>query len=897
VAIKFIPHPDIALKPSLYDPAVHTTFYRYDYTAIFARIAQEPIATRESYAKSVMREVILKDLFFILLFVQGIEKANKPFVVKQCNMVQDGPQSDTLDVWARAHYKAIDVNEPVLTTEGWTTHGALRPGDYVFAPDGRPIKVLAKTPVFTDAPCCRVTFNDKYSVICSTNHLWRTLRKVRHRVRGTNKRKLEYVPEVVYARRLLPGNDVGIASPLQYPNATLPIPPYTFGAWLGDGASAGGQITNGYHDTELLKFIRAEGVVVNEVKSSNEGSGQYSLDAGIRGKMNTGMTPILRKMGVKNNKHIPDNYKQASIEQRMELLRGLMDTDGHNDGRGTATFCNKSEKLSKDVYEIATGLGFRPNIRQHKCKVNGEDYPFYQVSFQAYCDNPPFKLTRKVLMCSMGKRCGSRHRLVKSVKRTYNRPVSCIQVDSSDGLYLIGRQLVPTHNSAIITTAETLQYHLRNPEECTGILAYARPAAKKFLRSIKTLCEQSITLKRCFPDVLWENPEVQSPKWSEDDGIIFKRKSASRGESTIEAWGLTEGMPTGRHYERVVVDDAETEDIANSPKMLADVFSKFEMAIYNLGTGADTDKRRAIGTYYSHLGPIKKIGDMKFDDGRPMWNLRVVPATDNGKIDGNPVLLDPETWERTKKNRHVNSQQLCDPTPEGDMLLDYTMLQPIEPEFLPKGRFKFMIVDQAGGTDTNVNTNKGDLWSIGIVSIVPATENKELDNDDLGISDVYLEDLTADQMTHGEAIDTIIRMYLRNGMIMQFGVEKVGLSTTEIHVAEALKKKGRVLSVDHGNLVLLRPANRSLEERIKAALQWPLNNSKLWYSTAIAPIYRDKLIEEVKNFPMYHADILNMWAYAYDLFVDFKFEHHRPRVVRSVTQIMAQGPVRNEWGR
>jgi len=270
VAIKFIPHPDIALKPSLYDPAVHTTFYRYDYTAIFARIAQEPIATRESYAKSVMREVILKDLFFILLFVQGIEKANKPFVVKQCNMVQDGPQSDTLDVWARFHWK-----------------------------------------------------------------------------------------------------------------------------------------------------------------------------------------------------------------------------------------------------------------------------------------------------------------------------------------------------SAILTVAETLQYHLKYPEECTGILAYARPAAKKFLRGIKNLCEQSITLQKCFPDVIWENPTVQSPKWSEDDGLVFKRKSASRGESTIEAYGLTEGQPTGRHFERLVFDDIETDDIANSPKMLDDVFSKFEMAVYNLGTGSDTDKRRVIGTYYSHIGPIKRIGDMK----------------------------------------------------------------------------------------------------------------------------------------------------------------------------------------------------------------------------------------------------------------------------------------------
>src|SRR6185369_16528305 len=61
------------------------------------------------------------------------------------------------------------------------------------------------------------------------------------------------------------------------------------------------------------------------------------------------------------------------------------------------------------------------------------------------------------------------------------------------------------YKSVIITQAETLQYHLKHPEECTGILAYARPLGKGFLRSIKVLCEESALLKWCFPDILWQN--------------------------------------------------------------------------------------------------------------------------------------------------------------------------------------------------------------------------------------------------------------------------------------------------------------------------------------------------------------------------------------------------------
>jgi hypothetical protein len=464
------------------------------------------------------------------------------------------------------------------------------------------------------------------------------------------------------------------------------------------------------------------------------------------------------------------------------------------------------------------------------------------------------------------------------------------------------------YKSLTITIAETLQYHLKYPEECTCILGYARPVAKKFLRAIKTLCEQSVLLKWAFDDILWQNPTQDAPKWSEDDGIVFKRKSASRGESTIEAYGLTEGSPTGRHYERIIFDDIETEDIAGSPKMLEEVFSKFQMCVYNLGTGSDNDKRRVIGTYYSWVGPVKRIGDMKFEDGRPMWQLRVVPATDDGTINGNPVLLDPDTWERIKRTKHVNSQQLCDPSPREDITLDIGMLQPIDPAFLRVGkwadRFKFFVIDQAGGTDTNIS-GPGDNWSVGVVSIVPSQalmsrKGDEATDDDLGISDVCLEDVVADRLTHSQAIDTVVRMYIRSGMIMQLGVEKVGLSTTEIHIADALAAKGRKLSVQHGNLFLLRPGGRSTENRISSALEWPLNNSKLYYSTGIAPEYVEKMKQEMDQFGFAHSDILNMWAYFYDMVRVFPFHRYQKRKVQSVTSLMAAGNggqrVKGEWG-
>ena len=418
--------------------------------------------------------------------------------------------------------------------------------------------------------------------------------------------------------------------------------------------------------------------------------------------------------------------------------------------------------------------------------------------------------------------------------------------------------------SSIITQAETFQTEIKNPEICTGIFCYARPAAKKPLRSLKVLMEESELLQWCFPEVLWKKPEVEAPKWSEDEGLILKRQSSSRKEASIEAHGLIEGMPTGSHFERCVFDDLETEDIRESPDMLAKVFNKFQMAVVNLGTGSDSDQTRVIGTYYSYFGPNVKIRDMKYPDGRNIYKLRLVPGSEDGTRASRPVLMDDNSWEKAKMGVHFNSQQLCDPTPETDIKLNKNWLKPIHRKLIPRNILKFMVIDQAGGDETDKQSH--DMWSYGVLGIRPFI-------DDIGQSEVYILDVEADKMSHSEGINGIIQMYLRNGIIMQLGVEKVGLSTTEMHISGALRAHGRHLSLDAGNLYLLKPAGRSKVRRVESALQWPLNNGKLFYCDDIPENYIQKICDEMDKFPFFHVDILDMIAYGYDMFKDFQFMH------------------------
>jgi len=870
--IDFAPHDLVALNNDSYVKGVHKAVYAHDYEQIFRDIASGELDEKGAY-----RYLILNDLFFIVYFVMGIEKSNHPFVVNVCNMVQTGAKSDTLDIWARFHFKAVDINETVLTTKGWKKHGDLKVGDRVFSPSGKPTTIKAKTKVFTDADCYRVLFSNGSHITASGDHLWEIGTPDRSRISGTDKRK-KWKRNIVNTRELMgiveysastktrPYPTVEITKPLEYDKPYLPIDPYVLGVWLGDGSKNGSRITSGTDDAvEMESLLKSTGIAVNRVKHSN--CVTLRIGSGIRGNRNSSeIMNAIREYNLNNNKHIPEIYKTADIESRFSLLQGLMDTDGSvHKVHSQAIFCNTNLTLIEDVFELCVGLGLNPTMAKRTGMYKGKRRDFYQIQYRAYSETPTFRLERKK---NSAKPISFRTRVnrVIGVTPVCSIPVSCIQVESKDGMYLVGKTLIPTHNSTIITIAESLQYELKNPEHCTSIYAYARPAAKKHLRAIKNLLETSDLLKWVFPDILWDKPETQAPKWSEDDGLVLKRKSSSRGESSFEAWGLTEGMPMGRHYERNVYDDLETEDIRESPDMLDKVYRKFEMAVANLGTGSDNDIVRIIGTYYSYFGPNIRIRDKKFLDDKPMYQLRLVPASSNGQMDGEPVLMDRNSWEKIKLSLHFNSQQLCDPTPSHDIKLDKDLFRPVEPEFIPKDIYKFMIIDQAG--DAEQNKSRGDLWSFGILGIQPQM-------DDIGASKVFLLDVEADQMSHSEAINSIVQMYLRNGFIMQLGVEKVGLATTEIHIQNALRAHGRRISANDNTLITLSPAGRSKVYRVEAALQWPLNNSKLYYSTGIQRNYIDMIRNEMDKFPFYHVDILDMMAYAYDLFKKFRFQSYR----------------------
>lgn len=415
--------------------------------------------------------------------------------------------------------------------------------------------------------------------------------------------------------------------------------------------------------------------------------------------------------------------------------------------------------------------------------------------------------------------------------------------------------------SSIITVAETIQRILNNAEERIVILSYARQAALTFLRQIKQIFEGSDYLKHFFPDVLYDKPEKDAFKWSEETGLCVRRKGFTK-EMTLEAYGLIEGMPVGRHFTGRVYDDIVTQDLVNTPELMQKVKDTFDMSL-NLGTVDGWS--RIVGTYYHHEDALMYITNKKDSSGEPVYFLRKYPATVDGSPNGEPVFLPKARLEelRAGNKQQFYSQQLLDPTPQGTQSLDPSLLVIMPADKVPKNLYKFMMIDPAGMTGRR-DGRPGDWWAILVLGVEPF-------RDDLGASNMYLLDAAAGEMTQTEAERAIVELYMRNGRLLCVGVEKVGQSSAEIHVANALRAKGKLISIESGTLRIVMPGGRRKEGRIEAALSWPLMNKKLIISSAVESRIVSRIVQEMQKFPFWHEDIIDAWAYGYDIVKEWKF--------------------------
>ncbi len=381
------------------------------------------------------------------------------------------PQYTRVAIKAVTQYgKLISDDTPVLTTNGWKLHGKLQVGDKVFNHKGEQLKIKGISNAgFANL---EVFFSNGTSIKVHENHEWQ--------VQSSDWKNSRVVETKWLLNRRLKNNKgsriykLPLVEPLQFKKNSLPIDPYTFGVWLGDGTNSKPTITNSSQDRQIIENI--------PYKLSSK---SFHKETGV-GSFNFYRTEFwngLRELGVLYKKHIPSIYLCSSIEQRLSLLAGLIDTDGsvwrkkRKNGNldNRVTIINTNKKLVKHIVELIRGLGMRPSVTKVKADLSSSGIQgkkdVYYIGFKPLI-NIPTVISRKKIIPSIKKR----RICIDKIKRI--NPISgrCIEVDSKDGIYLVGKNLIPTHNSEVASLA-LIAIAIRRKEKILIIAPSAKQAS------------------------------------------------------------------------------------------------------------------------------------------------------------------------------------------------------------------------------------------------------------------------------------------------------------------------------------------------------------------------------------------------------------------------------------
>lgn len=344
--------------------------------------------------------------------------------------------------------KEQPVDTPVLTPSGWSTMGALKPGDFVVGADGRPTEVLAVWPQGIKQ-AYSVRFRDGTSVECGAEHLWTVIDTA-----GRRRNKPYAVPlKYMLARGALCKHGghvknkakwkIPVTKPVQFSAANLPIDPYVLGVLIGDGATSGADLrySNPDMDSDIRQFVKDRLPPDVSVHENRSGACPYFS---FRGEGARRIKAALKSMGlaVKSRyKFLPDCLLFASEQQRMDLLRGLMDTDGSCLSNRTH-FYTTSERLADGVVHLVRSLGgIAIPYRYGKAHLEKPDEWHVNVKM----DVCPFYTARKVAHWKPTPPAKAIFgfgptRMVEQV---------CITVAAADGLYLT-KDFIVTHNTALL---------------------------------------------------------------------------------------------------------------------------------------------------------------------------------------------------------------------------------------------------------------------------------------------------------------------------------------------------------------------------------------------------------------------------------------------------------------
>ena len=510
--------------------------------------------------------------------------------------------------------KAIAFDVPVLTDNGWKKHGELTILDRVIGMDGEFKKILA-----IHNPCnmeYKVTFSDGEEIICHGNHEWKVFdrhgrkivdketKELFHTLREKDGRCRYYIPK----RKCVSGS-----------HKPLWVTPYALGAWLGDGRNQNPDICGAKTDYAIVQKIIDDGYELAwETVHKSTGVIYYGFKY---------LRDDLQKYGMchsrkKTPKHIPDEYFIADIEQRLELLAGLLDTDGSlNKKEHRYQFSTNEPLLRDDFVSLVNSFGWRTCVSEYipkekSCGIQAKK-PYWVISF-----NPtmyiPCQLERKQLHKFSKQQMTSIEKIEKIDKEVFG---NCITVE--DGVYCIGKTLKPTHNSTMCIFFMSWVMGKR-PNSHSAMGGHSGKLAKGFYGELLNLIEtREYTYSEIFPQSQLQKKSADDLEINLDKPDRFATMTCRGIEGT---WtGAVDISSDGYLYVDDLVRDRQH---SLSPSRLEGTYQEYLNKMVD--RKIDGARELMVGTRWNLYDPLGVIERENRDN--PLYRFRKIPAlNDDGE--------------------------------------------------------------------------------------------------------------------------------------------------------------------------------------------------------------------------------------------------------------------------
>lgn len=416
----------------------------------------------------------IQNFMYVQHSVRGKEKIELyDFQIELLKTYVDNRKS--VNLLGRQLGKALALNTPILTPTGFIKIGELSVGDTIYGQDGKPTTITYITEIMNDHECYNVEFAHGESIIADKDHLWTVLigdvEKTLTTAELVEKRKTYTKPICIKS-----------TEPLEFNKQETEVDPYIFGMWLGNGSTSDSRIT--CHKDDYNEYSE-------KFKSSKYILSEHRIDARLTTTGNFTLYKLvtdLKKTMAWGDKQLPDNYLFNSIDNRLELLRGLMDSNGDCTAEGFCSFSQSNLNFIQQVRFLLSSLGIKSTLSskelgfktRHTLTFSTDRFDIFYLSR---------KLTRQ-------KRITGHPKLnriyFKNISLTKSVPVRCLQVNNSNHLFLAGKTLIPTHNTTV-ASGYLLWYAMFNEDATILITSNKYDGAQEIMHRVRYAYE-------CVPD-------------------------------------------------------------------------------------------------------------------------------------------------------------------------------------------------------------------------------------------------------------------------------------------------------------------------------------------------------------------------------------------------------------